>query len=36
MSLIDTCRLCNHQLYADICVEDQCKCDCYGENYEED
>lgn len=32
MSLADTCRLCGHGLYQDICVEDQCKCDCYGEN----
>jgi hypothetical protein len=36
VSLADTCRLCAHELYAGICTEDQCKCDCYGETYEED
>jgi hypothetical protein len=29
MSLTDTCRFCGHELYQGICVEDNCRCDCY-------
>jgi hypothetical protein len=36
MSLTTVCHLCGHELYAGICVEDYCKCDCYGESYEDD
>lgn len=36
MSLLDTCYMCNHELVASICVEDYCKCECNGEEYEED
>jgi hypothetical protein len=32
MSLTDTCRMCGHDLYQEMCVVDDCKCDCLAED----
>jgi hypothetical protein len=34
MSLKDTCHKCGHELLAGMCVENYCKCDCLGDDYE--